>query len=292
MSIRPHRSSARRRRGLPLSGIALAAALALAGCGGGDEGDADSDAEPGAEENTAADSEEAQPDSDTQGGTQGGAEAGDDGQDAESQVGPDGSEEPFASAALADVAGNDIGTVSFSEVADGVLIEAEVHDLDAGFRGITVHEGGLCETQSSSESGVFGDFESSGGHLVGSMEEDMGIVDGEEAPQEEAPETDLDDLDDLNEAVPPTEPEAVSHPDHAGDLPNLLVNQDRTGWLSLITDRLETEDLLGDQGSSVIIHAQPDNHGNVPERYFGPDDETLTSGDSGSRVACGVIEEQ
>ncbi|WP_133726408.1 superoxide dismutase family protein [Nesterenkonia aurantiaca] len=289
MSIRPHRSSARRLRGLPLSGIALVAALALAGCGGGDASDADPDAEPGAEQNTAAEPSDDQADADAEGGTEAGAEAGDDGQGAELQGGPDGSEEPFASAALADVAGNDIGTVQFSEVANGVLIEAEVHDLDAGFRGITLHERGLCEIQSSSESGVVGDFESSGGHLVGSMEEDMGLVDGEEAPQEEDPENDLDDL---NEAVPPTEPEAVTHPDHAGDLPNLLVNQDRTGWLSLISDRLETEDLLGDQGSSVIIHAQPDNHGNVPERYFGPDAETLTSGDSGSRVACGVVEEQ
>ncbi|MBO0595692.1 superoxide dismutase family protein [Nesterenkonia sp. E16_7] len=285
MSTRPHRSSARRVRGLPLSGIALAAALALAGCGGGDA----SEAEPDAEQNTAADPEDAQAGSEAEAGADGGAEAGDEVQDAELQGGPDGSEEPFASAALADVAGNDIGTVRFSEVANGVLIEAEVHDLDAGFRGITLHERGVCETQSSSESGVFGDFESSGGHLVGSMEEDMGIVDGEEAPQEEAPETDLDDL---GEAAPPAEPEAVTHPDHAGDLPNLLVNQDRTGWLSLISDRLETEDLLGDQGSSVIIHAQPDNHGNVPERYFGPDAETLTSGDSGNRVACGVVEEQ
>ncbi|MCH8564511.1 superoxide dismutase family protein [Nesterenkonia sp. LB17] len=274
MSIPPHRSASPWFRGAPLAGIALAAALALAGCGDADaeQSDpalADDDADAG-------DAQLAEAEAEDEDGEAGGA-------------GPDGSEEPFASAEIADVAGNDIGTVSFSEVENGVLVEAEVHDVDAGFRGITIHERGVCEPVSSSEDGVFGDFESSGGHLVGTMEEDMGIVEGEEAPQEEAPETDLNDL---TEEVPPAEPEAVTHPGHAGDLPNLLVNQDRTGWLSLVSDRLAPEDLLSAEGSSVIIHAQADNHGNVPERNFGPDAETLTSGDSVSRVACGVVEEQ
>lgn len=274
MSTPPPRPAARRLRGLPLTGIALLVSLTLAGCGdaeqdGGSDGGVDVD-------------DDAQVDA---------ADAEDGEQASDPQIGPDGSEEPFAAAAMADVAGNAIGTVTFSEVESGVLIEAQVRDLDAGFRGITIHERGVCEAQSTSEAGVFGDFESSGGHLVGTVEEDMGIVEGEEAPEEPTPEPDLDDL---SEEVPPAEPEAAAHPDHAGDLPDLLVNQDRTGWLSLVSDRLDAADLLGSEGSSVIVHAQPDNHGNVPERYtgFGPDAETLTDGDSGSRVACGVVEEQ
>lgn len=257
---------------MPLTGIALLAVLTLAGCG---------DAEQDGGQNGAGEPQDdaAQVASDSE----------QDGQATDAETGPQGAEEPFASADMADVAGNDIGTVSFSEVEGGVLVEAEVHDLDAGFRGITIHEVGVCETQSSSEAGVFGDFESSGGHLVGTEDADTGIVEGEEAPEEEDPETNLDDL---SEDVPSEEPQAVNHPDHAGDLPNLLINQDRTGWMSLISDRLVPEDLLGAEGSSVIVHGQADNHGNVPERYFGPDAATLADGDSGSRVACGVVEEQ
>lgn len=259
---------------MSLTGIALLAALAVTGCG-------DAESEPETEGAAGSQDDAAQVDT---------AEPADGETDDEGQgTGPGSTEEPFASAEISDVAQNAIGTVSFTEVDGGTLVEAEVFDLDAGFRGITIHERGVCEPQSSSESGVFGDYESSGGHLVGTAEEDLGIVDGEEAPEEESPETDLDDL---SEDVPPAEPEAVTHPDHAGDLPNLLVNQDRTVWLSLVSDRLSAEDLLGTEGSSVIIHAQADNHGNVPDRYFGPDAQTLTDGDAGSRVACGVVEEQ
>ena len=47
-------------------------------------------------------------------------------------------------------------------------------------------------------------------------------------------------------------------------------------------------------GLTLIIHEDPDNFGNIPPRYTlngapGPDQETLATGDSGKRVACGVI---
>ncbi|MEU7691730.1 superoxide dismutase family protein [Microbispora hainanensis] len=82
-----------------------------------------------------------------------------------------------------------------------------------------------------------------------------------------------------------------SHPGHAGDLPDLLVRGDGVGQASYVTDRFTVEDLLSGDGSSIIIHAKPDNHANIPGRYSrsGPDAETLKAGDSGGRIACGVF---
>ncbi|MCU0497774.1 MAG: superoxide dismutase family protein [Anaerolineae bacterium] len=81
------------------------------------------------------------------------------------------------------------------------------------------------------------------------------------------------------------------HPDHAGDLPPLLVNRDGTAYFSVETDRFTLADLFDADGSAVIIHANADNFANIPERYGGPDEETLKAGDSGERIVCGVIEQ-
>ncbi|GAB4510814.1 MAG: hypothetical protein OHK0046_08050 [Anaerolineae bacterium] len=93
-------------------------------------------------------------------------------------------------------------------------------------------------------------------------------------------------------AGPHYAPQGNNHPDHAGDLPVLLVNQDGTAYLSVRTDRFMTEDLFDEDGSAIIVHALPDNYANIPERYGGPDAETLDAGDSGDRIACGVIEQE
>jgi Cu-Zn family superoxide dismutase len=41
-----------------------------------------------------------------------------------------------------------------------------------------------------------------------------------------------------------------------------------------------------------MVHAGADNFANIPERYApgGPDEDTLETGDSGGRVACGEID--
>jgi Cu-Zn family superoxide dismutase len=80
------------------------------------------------------------------------------------------------------------------------------------------------------------------------------------------------------------------HDDHTGDLPSLLVQADGDARQSVDTDRFRLRQLLDADGSAVIVHANADNHANVPPRYGGPDAETLQAGDSGARIACGVVE--
>lgn len=108
----------------------------------------------------------------------------------------------------------------------------------------------------------------------------------------------------VGECVPPFtsaaghfNPSGAGHGDHAGDLPSLLVNEDGTGELGFVTDRFSLADLFDADGSALMVHAGRDNFANIPSRYqsqpagtFGPDAETLATGDAGGRVACGVVQ--
>lgn len=66
------------------------------------------------------------------------------------------------------------------------------------------------------------------------------------------------------------------HPGHTGDLPPLLASQTGTALLAVYTDRFRPADVVG---RAVVIHAMPD------------DFRTQPAGDSGMRIACGVIRE-
>jgi Cu-Zn family superoxide dismutase len=76
-----------------------------------------------------------------------------------------------------------------------------------------------------------------------------------------------------------------AHANHRGDLPNLIVNEDQQGRLNTTTERVTLGDgptTVFDQdagmvGSAIVIHANEDD--------FGP----VANGNSGGRVACGVI---
>jgi len=84
-------------------------------------------------------------------------------------------------------------------------------------------------------------------------------------------------------------PSDADHGAHAGDLPSLLVNEDGRGMLATVTDRFSLSDLRDADGSAVMVHSGRDNYANIPARYGGPDQETLNTGDAGSRLACGVV---
>jgi len=69
---------------------------------------------------------------------------------------------------------------------------------------------------------------------------------------------------------------------HAGDLPNLVVNEAGVGHLNTTTDLVTLaagpSTLFDANGSALVIHADPD------------DQITHSTGNSGGRIACGVIE--
>jgi superoxide dismutase, Cu-Zn family len=108
----------------------------------------------------------------------------------------------------------------------------------------------------------------------------------------------------VGECVPPFtsagghfNPTGDDHGEHAGDLPSMLVNEDGTGELHFTTDRFTLDGLFDADGSALMVHAGRDNYANIPDRYqqddsgvYGPDADTLATGDAGVRAACGVIE--
>ena len=68
---------------------------------------------------------------------------------------------------------------------------------------------------------------------------------------------------------------------HAGDLPNLTVDANGAGTFqatnALVTLGAGTSSLFDADGSALVIHADPD------------DEMTDPTGNSGGRIACGVI---
>jgi superoxide dismutase, Cu-Zn family len=132
------------------------------------------------------------------------------------------------------------------------------HILAPGFHGLHIHSVGKCEANSVSPTGgTPGDFNSAGGHY-----------------------------------------QAPGHTGYpaSGDLTSLEVRSDGAAKLVTTTDAITAADLVGGEGTALMIHQDPDNFGNIPtDRYTqkngapGADQETLATGDSGKRVACGVI---
>ena len=162
---------------------------------------------------------------------------------------------PAFTATLKDADGGDVGTVEFTEAEEAMELHVQATGMEPGFYGLHIHAVGECEPESAAPDNPdrTGAFLSAGGHLGG---------------------TD------------------TKHPEHAGDLPTLLVMESGDGHVTFRTDRLLPKDVDDEDGSAVMIHSKPDNYANIPERYAadGPDDDTTKTGDAGDRLACGVIE--
>lgn len=69
-------------------------------------------------------------------------------------------------------------------------------------------------------------------------------------------------------------PESQPHPNHAGDLP-VLLSSGGHAYAIVYTGRFQPKAVIG---RSVIVHDKPDDYRSQP------------AGDSGTRIACGVIE--
>ena len=65
---------------------------------------------------------------------------------------------------------------------------------------------------------------------------------------------------------------------HAGDLPNIWVNQDGTVHVEFIDWRVTMDQILDADGSAMIVHAATDS-------YMDP-------ASAGERIACGVVEQE
>ena len=69
-------------------------------------------------------------------------------------------------------------------------------------------------------------------------------------------------------------PSDQEHPNHAGDMPPLFSNSGEA-WMAFFDERFHIHDVIG---KVVIIHDNPD------------DFTTQPSGNSGNKIACGIIE--
>ena len=150
--------------------------------------------------------------------------------------------------------GEQIGTVDFAIDGSVVTVTANVRNLKPGFKGFHLHSIGQCEPNSADPKNPAktGDFLSAGGHLG------------------------------ANDA---------DHPGHQGDLTSLQVRGDGSAKLVTTTDAFDMAAVLDADGSAVMVHAGPDDFGNIPSRYAsaGPDAVTKATGDAGDRAACGVV---
>ena len=146
---------------------------------------------------------------------------------------------PGASAELRDVNGEVVGTATFVEEAGGVRITVEVSNLPPGEHGLHIHTVGQCSP----------DFTAAGGHF-NPLDREHGL-DNPNGP-------------------------------HAGDLPILEVAEDGTGSQEIVNDIITLSagptSLFDEDGSAVIVHADPD------------DNVTDPTGNAGDRIACGPVE--
>ncbi len=167
-------------------------------------------------------------------------------------------------ARVTDAAGVSLGVARFVPRKDkSVMVTARLRGLTPGFHGFHVHTTGICDPDATNE-GEPSPFYTAGGHY---------------------------------------NPTGATHGDHAGDMPGVLATQDGTAYLSFVTDRFRTRDLMDDDGSAVILHAMEDNLAHIPAttsdgepRYhshaydtFGADQDSLATGDAGARAGCGVV---
>lgn len=145
-----------------------------------------------------------------------------------------------ASARIVDAKGKEIGSATFRQGANTLVMDIKAQGLPPGTHGLHLHKVGICNTADA--------FKSAAGHVHGGTAAKHGLL------NPEGPEW--------------------------GDLPNIIVSSAGTVDVELATNlvRLTGENgLIDSDGSSIVIHAQPDDHISQP------------IGGAGDRIACGVI---
>ncbi|MFN3536147.1 MAG: superoxide dismutase family protein [Brevundimonas sp.] len=145
-------------------------------------------------------------------------------------------------AALLNNAGEEIGTVSLTQAPTGLLMRVEVNGLTPGWHGIHIHETGDCGDTA---------FQNAGGHINHAQTVPHGLL-NPEGPDD-------------------------------GDLPNIHAGDNGQAYAEIFTTRARLAEngpgqwLWDENGSAIVIHANPDDHRSQP------------IGGAGDRVACAVI---
>ncbi len=165
---------------------------------------------------------------------------------------------PVATAGEIDVVvmtqgGEESGVLTFVPIGDTgmVRIVGELHGLEPGEHGLHIHEVGICDPSGDEP------FSSAGGHF-----NPTGAMHG---PGPESMATPM-----------------ATGESHAGDLGNITAEDDGTVFVTVTTDRISLEpgaanSLDDSDGSAIVVHQDAD------------DLMTDPSGNSGPRIACGVI---
>jgi Cu-Zn family superoxide dismutase len=147
-----------------------------------------------------------------------------------------------ATAELKGADGKTIGTATLTEAPHGVLLRIEAKGLTPGWHGLHFHEKGDCGTP---------DFKSAGAHVHTTTAVVHGLLN----------------------------PDGNDN----GDLPNLFVAADGSATTELFSPLVSLNGaggrpaLLDADGSSIVVHASPDDY------------KTQPIGGAGARVACGVV---
>jgi superoxide dismutase, Cu-Zn family len=156
---------------------------------------------------------------------------------AQTQSGPPA---PLAQAPMINDKGKSIGTATFWQGANALVIRINLSGLPRGAKGLHLHKTGTCDAADG--------FKTAAGHIHGGAAASHGLLH-------------------------PAGPEW-------GDLPNLIVPKSGKVEVELATTLVRLTGpggILDDDGASLVIHANPDDHFSQP------------IGGAGPRIACGVI---
>jgi superoxide dismutase, Cu-Zn family len=149
-----------------------------------------------------------------------------------------------------DVHGQRIAQVDITALrAGGNQVSIHAWHLTPGFHGVHIHSAGVCDPAGAKP------FASAGGHF---------------------------------------NPTGTAEGMQAGAFPVLLAGANGEAQTQFTDANFKISDLITTAGTSIVVHAAADNYANIPTRYVaggqaGPDAETQMTGDSGARLACGVI---
>ena len=146
-----------------------------------------------------------------------------------------------AHASFIDASGATIGAATLTATPNGVLIEAKLSKIPPGVHAFHIHEKGVCDAASG--------FKSAGGHYSVETQK-HGFM--------------------------------TEHGPHAGDVVNQTALADGSMTIEAFNDKVTLTGgdapLLDADGSSLVLHAKPDDYVSQP------------AGAAGDRIACAVVE--